>query len=66
MPMGAVASFFLEQALWRGQRNFFGITLIEVKRLVEQAQGEAAALREQMASIQTEIAGIRELNKARA
>ena len=63
MPMGAVASFFLEQALWRGQRNVFGITLVEVKRGIDAAQGDATALRAQMARIQTDLAEVRALRE---
>lgn len=66
LPFGAVVSFFTEQILWRGQRNLFGITLVEVKRLVEAARGESEQLRRQMAALESELTQVRALARSRA
>lgn len=66
LPLGSVVSFFTEQTLWRSQRNFFGITLVEVKRLIESARAESEALRAQMTGLETEIASVRALVRDRA
>jgi hypothetical protein len=59
LPMGSLAAFFAEQALWRTQRNLFGITLTELSRLVEAARSEAAALRQSMTALEAELESVR-------
>jgi hypothetical protein len=59
LPMGSVLAFLTEQALWRTQRNFFGITLLELKRFLEAARREADRLRSSIGALEAEVADLR-------
>jgi hypothetical protein len=66
LPFGSAAAFFFEQILWRVQRSAFGITLMEVDRLLELATQEAAALNRDLDGLQNEVSELRALLAARA
>src|SRR5262245_57733215 len=59
LPLGSVAAFAIEQVAWRTQRQLFGITLMEVNRLLELAQSEAASLGRDVEALTTEVAELR-------
>jgi hypothetical protein len=61
VPGGSVVAFFTEQVLWRAQRTFFGITLLELKRALDFARSEMAELRHAMGALEAEIAQTRAL-----
>jgi hypothetical protein len=66
LPMGSVLAFLTEQTLWRTQRNFFGITLLELKRFLEAARREASKLRSSMDALEAEVAQLRERIRERS
>lgn len=65
LPLGSVAAFFSEQALWRAQRALFGITLVELKRLSDLAREEAQTLRAEAERLQGEVTFVRAELRAR-
>lgn len=61
IPGGSLVTFLTEQVLQRTQRNFFGITLVEIKRVLEYAKQEAADLRASFAELHGQIDEVRSL-----